>query len=285
MSFHQPPAMYVRDVTLYVANIKRSIQFYTEIIGLSVLKKADNYVTFTANGQDKLITLIEQKKTDRQIELTAGLYHFALLLPERTDLAKIVRHFMNIGLGFGSGDHLVSEAIYLNDPDGNGIEIYVDRDTSEWSWQNGEVEMTTAPVNINELISTISDEDAWTTIPPKTIMGHIHLQVNDLRENEQFYVDGLGFTIVSRYGNQALFISDAKYHHHIAFNTWAGRNLPKATDMMSGLKSYTIMLPNEEVLERIIYQLQTINVPVKEDSGQYYVNDPSNIIVNLTASP
>ena len=191
-----------------------------------------------------------------------------------------MRHFVNLGVRFGGGDHLVSEAIYLNDPDGNGIEIYVDRDASVWQWSNGEVSMTTDPVDFDDLLKE-SVVPFWNGLPKETVMGHIHLQVNDLAKNKEFYVDGLGFDVVSRYGREALFLSDSNYHHHIALNTWSGTQIKHAEKTETGIESYSIVFPSEEKRQETVASLRELGIPVMEEENEVTVFDPSDIKLKL----
>ena len=281
MIFHQKPATYVGEVQLKVSNLSESIRFYEEVIGLTVKDKSASQASFTTNGKDTLLTIIEPEDIQSKKGQTTGLYHFALLLPTRADLAQVVKHFIQDEIRFATGDHLVSEAIYLADPDGNGIEIYADRDPAEWEWQDGEVAMTTVAVDIEDLLQETTT-DAWHGLPENTVMGHIHLQVNDLEENEKFYIDGLGFSVVNRYGDSALFISDHDYHHHIALNTWSSRNARHAEESETGIHAYTILFPSEEVRNEKIAQLKRIGATIHEENGDYYTYDPSHIKLILT---
>lgn len=281
MNFHQPPATYVGQVRLKVQNIERSIQFYEQVIGFKVLERTEYEVTFTADGKRVLLTIEQPNDVVGKTENTTGLYHLALLLPERRDLANIVRHFASIGLQFGSADHLVSEALYLSDPDGNGIEIYIDRHPSEWNWHNDEVAMTTDPLDFHDLLMI---EGEWKGLPENTVMGHVHLQVADLEQNEKFYIDGLGFQVVNRYGTKALFISDHHYHHHIALNTWGGEQLPIPSENTVGLAAYSIVLPDEATRKKVKMNLENIGATVIEKDGIYMTYDPSNIRIELKVS-
>lgn len=283
MIFHQKPATYVGEVQLKVSNLSESIRFYEEVIGLTVKDRSASQASFTTNGKDTLLTIIEPEGVQSKKGQTTGLYHFALLLPTRADLAQIVRHFIQDEIRFATGDHLVSEAIYLSDPDGNGIEIYADRNPDKWEWQDGEVAMTTVAVDIEDLLQETTT-DAWHGLPENTVMGHIHLQVNDLEENEKFYIDGLGFSVVNRYGDSALFISDHDYHHHIALNTWSSRSARHAEESETGIHAYTILFPSEEVRSEKIVQLKKIGAPIHEENGAYYVYDPSQIKIILKES-
>ncbi|MGX7139909.1 VOC family protein [Facklamia languida] len=280
MRFHQKPATYVGEVLLRVSNLSESIRFYEGVIGLTLKEESPSQASFTTNGKDTLLTIIEPEGIQAKKEQTTGLYHFALLLPTRADLAQVVRHFVQEEIRFASGDHLVSEAIYLSDPDGNGIEIYADRDPAKWEWHNGEVAMTTERVDLEDLLQE-ETTDAWQGLPEDTVMGHIHLQVNNLEESEKFYIEGLGFSVVSHYGISALFISTHKYHHHIALNTWAGRHLRHAEESETGIESYIILFPSEEVRNEKIAQLKKIGAAIHEENGNYYTYDPSQIKIIL----
>jgi catechol 2,3-dioxygenase len=277
MNFHQKPLTFVGKVHLKVQNLERSLRFYKETIGFHVLKQTERTASLTADGRTPLLILEQPEYTIANTGRTTGLYHFALLLPERSDLANIVQHFADIGLRFGSSDHLVSEALYFSDPDGNGIEIYADRPSSGWTWNNGEVDMAVDPLDFQDLLS-MKREHPWKGLPADTVMGHIHLHVSELSKTEEFYKNGLGFDVVCRYGNQALFISTGGYHHHIGLNTWNGVGAPPPAENSSGLKSYTLILPNEEKRDEIVLQLKHINAPVTED---FVTEDPSGNRIHL----
>ncbi|RIW28046.1 VOC family protein [Bacillus salacetis] len=271
MNFHQEPLTFVGKVHLKVHNLERSILFYKEAVGFKVLSQTEQTATLTADGTTSLLILEQPEDIIPCAGRTTGLYHFALLLPKRSDLANIVQHFAEIGLRFGSSDHLVSEALYFSDPDGNGIEIYADRPSREWGWNNGEVNMTVDPLDFDDLLS-IKRSHHWNGLPAETVMGHIHLHVSELAGTEKFYTQGLGFDVVSRYGNQALFISTGRYHHHIGLNTWNGVGAPQPAANSTGLQSYTLVLPNEETRKAIVNQLKSIGADVTED---FMTEDPS----------
>ncbi|WP_141603937.1 VOC family protein [Terrilactibacillus laevilacticus] len=274
MNFHREPITFVGKVNLKVQNLQRSLAFYKEVIGFKVLEQTECFATLTADGKTVLLSIELPNNVVPKQGRTTGLYHYALLLPKRSDLAKIVQHFLEIGLQFGSSDHLVSEALYLSDPDGNGIEIYIDRDPSEWNWEHGQVDMAVDPLNFSDLLSG-GKKQSWKSLPAGTVMGHIHLHVSELKKTEEFYIKGLGFEVVNRYGTQALFISDGKYHHHIGLNTWNGVGAPTSSPNSVGLESFTLVLPNEEKRNNMIAQLKSIGASVTEENGSYVTSDPS----------
>lgn len=275
MNFHREPITFVGQVNLKVENLKRSLAFYQQVIGFKVLEQTERSASLTADGKTVLLSIQQPENVIPKQGKTTGLYHYALLLPNRSDLARIVQHFAEIGLRFGSSDHLVSEAIYLSDPDGNGIEIYIDRDPSVWNWKKGEVAMAVDPLNFSDLLSG-GKQPAWEGLPAGTVMGHIHLHVSELKKTEEFYTKGLGFEVVNRFGSQALFISDGKYHHHIGLNTWNGVGAPAPSPNSVGLETFTLMLANEEKRNNIINQLKSIGASVtEEENGSFITSDPS----------
>ncbi|WP_342539302.1 VOC family protein [Sporosarcina sp. FSL K6-1540] len=274
MEFHSKPNTFVGHVNIKVQDLNRSLTFYQEILGFQVLEQTEKMAKLTTDGKTSVLSIEQPENVVPQYGKTTGLYHFALLLPKRSDLAEIVHHFMEIGLRYGSSDHLVSEALYLADPDGNGIEIYIDREPSEWTWSNGEVAMTVDPLNFEDLLSE-GRPQSWKGLPAGTVMGHIHLHVSELKKTEEFYTKGLGFEVVNRYGNQALFISTGKYHHQIALNTWAGVGAPTPPLNSVGLESFTIVLADEVARNNVIAQLKNIGVAVTEENGSFVSYDPS----------
>ena len=274
MKFHSKPNTYVGHVNIKVQDLNRSLTFYQEILGFQILEQTEKTAKLTTDGKTSVLSIEQPENVVPKHGKTTGLYHFALLLPKRSDLAEIVHHFMEIGFRYGSSDHLVSEALYLADPDGNGIEIYIDREPSEWTWSNGEVAMTVDPLNFEDLLSE-GKQQSWKGLPAGTVMGHIHLHVSELKKTEEFYSKGLGFEVVNRYGDQALFISTGKYHHQIALNTWAGVGAPTPPENSVGLESFTIVLADEAARNTIIAQLKSIGASVTEENGSFITYDPS----------
>ncbi|WP_010677669.1 VOC family protein [Bacillus timonensis] len=275
MKFHTKPTTFVGHVKIKVENIERSLQFYKEILGFDILEQAASTAKLTTDGKTSILSLQQPENVVPKQGKTTGLYHFALLLPTKTDLANIVVHLVEKGIRFGSSDHLVSEALYLNDPDGNQIEIYIDRDPSEWNWMGQEVDMAVDPLDFERLLTNIVPGKSWQGMPEKTVMGHIHLHVAELEKTEEFYVKGLGFDVVNRYGTQALFLSTGKYHHHIGVNTWNGVGAPKPPKNGVGLSFYTLVLPNEEALAEIVNNLKQIGAIVEEENNNVITYDPS----------
>jgi len=245
--YHNPSIMHVKRVTLRIQDIKKSLSFYQDILGLTVVDQINNVTSLGTTNKNVLIELVEEPDAI-PMGITQGLYHYALLLPSRKDLAHVIQRLINKKYPIsGASDHGVSEAIYLNDPDGHGIEIYRDRMPSEWPKVNDQITMFTEAMDIEGVMSLIDPTVSY-QFPKDTIMGHLHLHVKSLEQASQFFIDTLGFQIVLAYGSSALFISDQGYHHHIGLNTWQ-RNAPYVKEHQIGLISYVISLSNEKFNE------------------------------------
>ncbi|WP_042349195.1 VOC family protein [Bacillus massiliigorillae] len=272
MGFHTKPNLYIRNVTLNVSNLNNSLLFYRDFLGFKVLEHEEHTAILTADGVTPLIKLnVPQDVTPKQSG-TTGLYHFAILLPSRADLGKFLLYLVKQQFRIGASDHLVSEALYFSDPDGNGIEVYCDRHADTWTWHNNQVAMTTDPLD-GEGVLAAGDGLEWNGMPPDTVMGHIHLHVSNLQKAGTFYSDVLGYEVVCEYGGQALFLSTGKYHHHVAINTWNGTGVP-AEDSV-GLKEYAIDLPNEAYKQKVIRALEAYGIPFNEEEGILHTKDPS----------
>ncbi|MFF2588805.1 VOC family protein [Peribacillus butanolivorans] len=276
--FHQKPVTFVREVSINVMHLDNAIRFYQDIIGLQLLKKTDRKAVLTTDGKTPLLTLEQPADVIPKEGRTTGLYHFALLLPTRADLSIFLRHLLQTEYRFGASDHDVSEALYITDPDGNGIEVYWDRPSSDWKWSNGEVAMGTDPLDGKSLLAESDAE--WNGLPAGTLMGHIHLHVADLRKTEEFYMLGLGFTIVNRFGG-ALFTSTGGYHHHIGLNTWNGVGAPAPKKNSVGLNWYSLVFADEEARNKVIEKLNKIGAEATKEDGFYVITDPSGNEIHL----
>jgi catechol 2,3-dioxygenase len=282
MEFHQKPHTYVSQVDLKVLDLARSLAFYQQIIGFQILEQSEKRATLTADGRTALLSIEQPSDVVPKLPRTTGLYHFALLLPKRSDLGKVLQHLIQIDYPLGASDHYVSEALYLDDPDGNGIEIYADRPSSTWNWKNTEVVMATEPLDARSLLAEGKGEP-WKELPADTVMGHIHLHVSELKKTEEFYVKGLGFDIVNRFGNQALFVSTGKYHHHVGLNTWVGVGAPAPSENSSGLNWFSLQYPDEDARKRAVENIEEIGATVIEENGVFKTKDPSGNRIILRA--
>lgn len=275
LNFHAKPNLYVQAVTLNVRDINKSVIFYTDLLGFKILEQDDKKALLTVDGIHPMIVLHQPDNVTPKQVRTTGLYHFAILLPTREDLGSMLLHLLKNKFPIGgASDHLVSEALYFNDPDGNGIEIYCDRPKEQWTWKENQVEMSTDPLDAESLLAAGSQAD-WRGMPNETVIGHIHLHVANLQEAEDFYTNILGYDVVCKYGGQALFLSTGSYHHHVAINTWSGIGAPKPAENSVGLTNFTLSLPNNEAKIKIIDSLKENQYPYTEIKGTLQVNDPS----------
>ena len=262
-------------VSLTVADLARSIDFYVRSLGFQVYDRADGTVYFGAGG-DPLLMLSERPGA-RLIPRRTGLYHFAILAPSRQALAKSLRNLIDTETSIqGGADHLVSEAIYLSDPDGNGIEIYRDRPRTDWEFENGSIKMGTEHLDYQDLLSEINGDPApWTGLEAETRLGHMHLHVSDLAEATVFYDEVIGFNFLLSYMGTASFLSAGGYHHHIGINTWNGVGaLPPPEDSV-GLRYFTIQLPGEDDSVMLVERLERARVYYEMRADGLFARDPS----------
>jgi catechol 2,3-dioxygenase len=271
------PAAQTGLVSLTVSNLERSLTFYTQPIGFELLQRDGGTATLGVSGTP-LLLLTEQPGAEpwpREGRSYTGLYHFAILLPTRADLGRWLRHWAALRMPPpGQGDHNVSEALYLEDPDLHGIEVYRDRPREQWTWRDGQVQMTTGPVDIAGAIAEADREGlAWSGLPDGTRIGHVHLQVGDIPEAAAFYHGVLGFDIVARMPS-ALFVSAGGYHHHLGMNIWHSRGASAAPDNSVRLHFFTIELPTEEALGDVVGRAQAAGLAVAEHPGFVTLDDP-----------
>ena len=271
-------------VTLRVADLHRSIRFYQEIIGLQVTAQDDNTATLGVDGTT-LLALHAVPGAQPAPRRATGLFHVAILLPTQADLGRALQRMIAAGIPVGQGDHLVSEALYLSDPDGNGLEVYRDRPRSTWRWQDGRVEMATDPVDLAGLVAAAEREGvASASAPAGTTIGHVHLKVADLAEAKTFFVDMLGFSVTADWPG-ALFVSAGGYHHHFGLNTWQSRGAAPAPAGTAGLASYTIVLPDAGELERVAGRLAVGRIAYTREDGHLRLRDPWSNEVVLAVEP
>jgi len=271
------PETHIGSLHLVVPNLARALVFYQDSLGFSLLERHEESAILGPAGGRPLLTLTARPDARPRPTRTAGLYHFAILLPSRADLARSLQRLAEKRYPLqGASDHGVSEALYLADPDGNGIEIYVDRPRDEWPRRNGDLQMVTEPLDVEDLLKTLTPgEHLWEGLPAGTRIGHIHLQVGDLGRAQAFYQDTLGFDLVQRYGPSAAFLSAGGYHHHVGLNTWAGAGVPPAPADALGLVSYTIVFPDRAQLERAAERLRAAGVEYKERDAELVTRDPA----------
>ena len=280
MNFHKAPVNYVSEVTINVSDLNRSLDFYQEVIGFKVKSQTGNEAELTADGKTTLLKLVEPSNPIEK-QRTTGLFHFAILLPDRSDLAAFIKHLSEKEVRIGASDHAVSEALYLDDPDGNGIEVYRDRKPEEWSWNGDQVHMVTDPLDVQDVMSTYTGQP-FNGLPEDTVMGHLHLHVSHIEDAVKFYTDGLGLEVIARYGPQATFLGFSKYHHHLAVNVWNGVGAPKPAENSVGLNHYIIKYHTEEAVEETVNNLKSLGYVVEETPEGTFSEDPAGNRVKIS---
>jgi catechol 2,3-dioxygenase len=267
-------------VRLQVSDLERSVSYYTRVLGLTVLARASDTATLGA-GRRPLIRLHEKKGVAPAPSRGAfGLYHFAILLPDRASLGKFLAHLSALGARPGMADHLVSEALYLTDPDGLGIEVYSDRPSHDWRYVNRELRMTTDPLDVEDLLS--ASDGIWAGTPDGTTIGHVHLHVGDLKKAEAFYHAGLGFTKTAWSYPGALFLSAGGYHHHLGTNTWSRG--PAARDDQARLLEWELLLPASDDVAAAARSLRDAGYAPEPQPPDWIVEDPWGTALRLTST-
>jgi catechol 2,3-dioxygenase len=270
-------------VHLTVTDLDRSVAFYQDAIGLRLHRREDPVAAMGAGGED-LVVLVEEQGAHRAGR-HAGLYHVALLMPSREELARALQRLAVTRTPIeGASDHGISEAVYLPDPDGNGIELAADRPREVWP--KLETLGRPNPLDLYGLLATLGDAEPVRHADPGTIVGHVHLHVNDIAAARRFYEDVIGFDAMTAMAN-AVFVSVAGYHHHLAYNTWRGAGIPAAPvpEAVAGLDHWTILLDGDTQLAAVRERLQAAGVEVAERPDGLLVSDPAGIPVLLAVDP
>lgn len=282
--YRLPGDLRLGPVVLQVADIGRSRAFYRRVIGLETLDTSDGMAQLGAPASEEPLVVLHEHRGAAPVPRRGrlGLFHYAILLPDRAGLAAFVRHLQRIGVAAGMSDHLVSEAIYLSDPDGLGIEVYVDRPRSRWGVRDGMLQMGTLPLDLVSLLRA-GGADAWDVAPPGTRIGHVHLHVGDLAQASAFYHDALGLDRVPLQYPGALFLSAGGYHHHLGTNTWAaGAEAAPPDD--ARLLEWTIRLPFRDSVNEAVRSLSSHGVAVRQDATDALATDPWGTTVRLTSA-
>jgi catechol 2,3-dioxygenase len=270
-------------VSLTVSDLNHSIDFYQKHIGLR-LQERSNGTAILGAGNTPLVKLQQLPHALRTRGVT-GLYHFALLLPSRLELAKNLTHFINLQTPItGVADHIVSEAIYLNDPDGHGIEIYRDRPRQKWYDQEGKLLTDTKQLDIEGLLGELDgNKTPFDGLPDSTVMGHMHLHVSNIPDAENFYLGIIGLNKPPSTINlpSASFLSVGGYHHHLAVNTWAGVGAPPPPQEAACLLNYEILFPNQESLNTVLQRLEASYIEAQHTDLGWLVRDPSQNAILL----
>lgn len=268
---------------LTVADLAGAAEFYQDILGFRITRRDGGRIECSAAAAAPVHLILTGRPTARR-HRTAGLYHFAVLLPTRAALARALRHLLNTGAPIeGASDHGVSEAIYLHDREGNGIEIYADRPRERWPRRGQTLAMGTQPLDVTDLLA--QDPGSWEGLPERTRIGHVHLHVADLARAERFYAGALGFEVMVRGYPGALFLAAGGYHHHIGLNTWAGTGIPPLDPQGAGLRSFTVHIPDPAAREAAVRRVREAGGSVEEEGDGpvpgVLVRDPDGIGVRL----
>ena len=275
-----PGDTHVSEVALTVSDLVREVRFYTMVLGLDVVDSPPGSALL-GEGDVAFLRLDERRGAAPAPDAT-GLFHLAILYPTRRDLASVAQRLTAFDYPLhGAADHGVSEAVYLADPEGNGIEVYRDRPRDQWPMAGGELRMGTDPLDFRGLLAETADPATWRT-PPGTRLGHVHLRVDDIAAAERFYVDTLGFDLTQRYGHQASFFSAGRYHHHVGVNTWQTRGAPPPPEGALGLKWFRIEVPSAEALAHARAALDAEGVTVEDADGALTARDPAGNGVVIT---
>lgn len=265
-----PSRTHIGHVHLQVSDLENALVFYRDLIGLLPISHQPELIyhgrALSSTGTPPIhLILTEHPQARPRPSHTTGLYHLAIRLPHRRALARLFQRITVLNYPLqGFADHKVSEAIYLADPEGNGLEFYTDRPREHWPKQGNQVSMTTDPLDVDSLLAELAgDSTSWTGIDPDTDLGHIHLQVSDLSQAEAFYHDLIGLEVTQRSYPGALFFSAGGYHHHIGTNTWTSRDASPPPQDAVGLVSYSLHLPTAESWSKLISHLVENDVKIQ----------------------
>ena len=281
VGYRLPADIRLGRVKLQVADLARSIEYYERVLGLRVLQQEASFAILGPLGDDTALVELHELPGARAVPRRGrlGLYHYAILLPDRPALGRFLTHLSQVGEYAGMSDHFVSEALYLTDPDGLGIEVYADRPRSAWRHEGRQLVMATEPLDVQSVVAAAAGA-AWTGMPAGTTMGHVHLFVDDIARATSFYHDGLGFDkIVWNYPG-ALFMSAGGYHHHLGTNTWAA-SAPRAESGDARLLEWEIGIPDAEAIREGAKSLEGAGYAVEWDDADAVVRDPWGTRVRL----
>jgi catechol 2,3-dioxygenase len=279
--FRLPDETRIGRIRLQVSDIDRSVKYYEQVLGMRTIARANNTVQLGAHGDDRILLELVEKPGARSVPRRGllGLYHFAILLPDRASLGRFIAHLSEIGAHAGMSDHLVSEAVYLTDPDGLGIEVYADRPRDSWRIVDGQLEMATKPLDVSSVVEEAGSRK-WDGLPAGTVIGHVHFHVGDIERASSFYHAGLGLDkIVWNYPG-ALFMSAGGYHHHVGTNTWAA-GAPPASDDDARLLEWELLVPDSADVEAAAASLATAGYPISHDGDALVASDDWGIRLRL----
>jgi len=281
--YRLPDSAHIGAVRLQVSDLDRSIDYYTKVLGLRELTRSNGTTSLGAHGDDRALIELVERPGARPVPRRGllGLYHFAVLLPDRPSLGRFIGHLLELGVHAGMSDHLVSEALYLTDPDGLGIEVYADRPRDTWEVVDKQITLTTKPLDVQSVVQA-SEGVPWSGAPEGTKVGHVHFHVGDIDQAAAFYHRGLGLDKMVWSYPGALFMSAGGYHHHVGVNTWAA-GAPVATDNDARLLNWELLLPDDESVKAAVKSLESEGFMAELGESGPVTRDPWGIALRLTA--
>lgn len=281
--YRLPEETRLGSVRLQVADLDRSLLFYQRVLGLRVIRQSAESAVLGPHGDEREILELRRYASARPVPQRGllGLYHFAILLPDRAALGRFIAHLAEIGAHAGMSDHAVSEAVYLTDPDGLGIEVYADRPRNAWRYDERQIYITTGHLDADDLVRAAHGEK-WTGMPPGTVLGHVHLYVDDIAKATAFYHEALGFDKVVWSYPGALFLSVGGYHHHLGTNTWAA-GAAKATDEDARLLEWEIIVPTAADADRAAASLEAAGYAAVREGKSWRTVDPWGTALRLVS--
>lgn len=274
--YHNNQTMHFQTATLLTKNLNKQLEFYKEILGFQLLESTPEKAVLSADGKTPIIELVTGENTT-DTKRTQGLYHIAFLFPNEMALSRVLRRLVSYRYPLtGASDHGVSHALYLDDPEDNGIELYFDLDDTLWPRKNGTIEMYTRGIDAQALLD-LSNGEALQPISPETMIGHLHFHVVTLARAKDFYHGIIGFDVIQNFFGQALFVSNSGYHHHLGLNIW-NPGAPLRDSNVPGLQSYVVSIP-KDMFDALKQRLTDNKIELKQSNTYPYIKDILNQIV------
>ena len=283
--YRLPDATRLGSIRLQVGDLARSLAFYRDVIGMMVIDQIGERASLGAHGGSAALVQIVERAGAVSVPRRGrlGLFHFAILLPNRAALGRLVAHLSGLGVSMGASDHLVSEALYLHDPDGLGIEVYADRPRGAWRRNGRELVMATNTLDTLDLVRAAGDTP-WTGMPAGTVIGHVHLHVGDLDEGKAFFHTALGLDAMVWSYPGALFLSAGGYHHHLGINTWAGPDAARPQPEDARLLEWEILIPTAGDADAAARSIEAAGYAVARGDGGWLIEDPWGTTVRVRGS-
>ncbi|MEO5568894.1 MAG: VOC family protein [Gemmatimonadaceae bacterium] len=279
--YRLPDESHLGAVRLQISDLARSLAWYQSVLGLEVIEKTAATASLAAKGASVPLIELREKKGIRPVPRRGllGLYHYAVLLPDRLALGRFIGHLAQLGMHAGMSDHFVSEAVYIDDPDGLGIEVYADRPRSAWTHENRQLTMASLPLDARALVDAAGSHP-WTGLPNGTVIGHVHLHVGDIDRAAAFYHDLTGFDKTVWNYPGALFMSAGGYHHHLGTNIWAAQ-APPASENDAKLIEWEIVVPTAGDVARVEANVKQGGLAADREGSSVLLRDPWGTVVRV----